>query len=314
MWLHVPSACLQEEAGSTLDSGWRSTMLAQSVTWKETHKPSAFWLKKCAKDALMMRLSGQMSAPSTANRGVERWIASLVDSPANQAAPPVSERGQMTADGSGLTSDDSYRRSCRQLSSSRTSEDCYRLIKGKHSAACFKTWPTWGTMRHGVLFERPTPEHLIKEHASSSWPTATANSMTGAGSSGRDGGLNIQTAADKWATPTAHNAKGLGQPGQKDLVRDIRGWHTPRSSDSKGDSKSRRQEKWQLREQGVAWLTPSANEDAAGTVNGQMQKMLSHQARAMSGETSTRPTIRRLNPRFVEWLMGWPRGWLETHN
>jgi|TARA_Y100000296_G_scaffold11733_1_gene13583 hypothetical protein len=64
------------------------------------------------------------------------------------------------------------------------------------------------------------------------------------------------------------------------------------------------------------WLTPSANEDAAGTLAGNMQNMLSHQvqAQAQSGEISSPnvPTLhRRLNPKFVEWLMGFPEGWLE---
>jgi len=64
------------------------------------------------------------------------------------------------------------------------------------------------------------------------------------------------------------------------------------------------------------WLTPSANEDAAGTLEGNMQNMLSHQAQqqAQSGEifSPDAPTLPlRLNPLFVEWMMGWPEGWLE---
>ena len=103
-------------------------------------------------------------------------------------------------------------------------------------------------------------------------------------------------------------------------------------------------------------MTPSANEDAAGTVDGKMQRMLTHQAkewptpasdsfRSRGGErkdemgldqqartfwatvypyshqapetpthgsesSQSTPTSRRqLNPRFVEWLMGWRPGW-----
>ena len=67
------------------------------------------------------------------------------------------------------------------------------------------------------------------------------------------------------------------------------------------------------------WLTPSANEDAAGTLAGNMQNMLSHQVQqqAQSGEifSPKDPTShRRLNPLFVEWMMGLPEGWLELHN
>jgi hypothetical protein len=62
------------------------------------------------------------------------------------------------------------------------------------------------------------------------------------------------------------------------------------------------------------WLTPSANEDAAGTVHGRMQKMLTHQAKdAAEGEGVGQGP---LNPVWVEWLMGLPLGWtdLELEN
>nr|WP_246195369.1 hypothetical protein [Paracoccus litorisediminis] len=42
----------------------------------------------------------------------------------------------------------------------------------------------------------------MSANASSSWPTATSVMTNGAGSSGRNGGMNLQTAADSWPTPT----------------------------------------------------------------------------------------------------------------
>ena len=45
------------------------------------------------------------------------------------------------------------------------------------------------------------------------------------------------------------------------------------------------------------WQTPSANEDAAGTING---NMLSHQVQVATGITSTNDTGQRLNPLFVD--------------
>jgi len=67
-----------------------------------------------------------------------------------------------------------------------------------------------------------------------------------------------------------------------------------------------------------------ANEDAAGLPGRRMQTMLSQQTRewvcrhghhvlttSIAGETCSPadPTSLRLNPRFVEWLMGFPPGW-----
>ena len=51
------------------------------------------------------------------------------------------------------------------------------------------------------------------------------------------------------------------------------------------------------------WPTPSANEDAAGTPNGKMQKMLGNHPDIRNSGSGT------LNPTLVEWLMGFPLGW-----
>jgi hypothetical protein len=73
-----------------------------------------------------------------------------------------------------------------------------------------------------------------------------------------------------------------------------------------------------LEEAAENWWTPTSNEDAVGTRNGKMQYMLSHQVQEIaqdgpmfSNEDPTLRQRRRLNPKFVEWLMGWQEGWLE---
>jgi hypothetical protein len=58
------------------------------------------------------------------------------------------------------------------------------------------------------------------------------------------------------------------------------------------------------------WLTPSASEDAAGTPNGKMQKMLGNDPR-IRGTTPEEWGRGTLNPSWVEWLMGWPLGWTD---
>ena len=71
----------------------------------------------------------------------------------------------------------------------------------------------------------------------------------------------------------------------------------------------------QMIAQAAGWLTPSANEDPAGTEKGNMQIMLSHQALLTGSEANgtTAATASsagfRLNPRFSLWLMGYPQEW-----
>ncbi len=89
----------------------------------------------------------------------------------------------------------------------------------------------------------------------SGWPTPHLNSSTGPGAEGREGGLNIQTAAQlaSWNTPRATDGSN-GGPNQA-------GGAVPADAALAG------------------WLTPSANEDAAGNWGAKMQPMLGSQAK-----------------------------------
>ena len=53
------------------------------------------------------------------------------------------------------------------------------------------------------------------------------------------------------------------------------------------------------------WPTPSASEHKAGLPGDKMQKMLGNHPEVRNSGTGT------LNPTWVEWLMGYPKGWTE---
>ena len=40
-----------------------------------------------------------------------------------------------------------------------------RDIFGSDSTSSLATWPQWGELRDGVLFEHPTPEHLTADRS-----------------------------------------------------------------------------------------------------------------------------------------------------
>jgi hypothetical protein len=53
------------------------------------------------------------------------------------------------------------------------------------------------------------------------------------------------------------------------------------------------------------WPTPSASEHKAGQPGDKMQKMLGNHPEVRNSGTGT------LNPTWVEWLMGYPKGWTD---
>lgn len=61
------------------------------------------------------------------------------------------------------------------------------------------------------------------------------------------------------------------------------------------------------------WPTPTANEDAAGTPNGKMQRQLGNHP-DIRGNTPEEWKRGQLNPNWVEWLMGYPVGYTDLNS
>lgn len=106
--------------------------------------------------------------------------------------------------------------------------------------------------------------------------------------------MAAQGAATLWPTPTSRDFR----------YGDAARWENPERSRNLNDAAL-----WANK---ALWLTPSANEDAAGTPKGKMQRMLTHQAKETASYGSHAPmeSIGQLSPGFVFWLMGFPPAYL----
>ena len=294
-WLYLP-----EVGDSNSDSPLLSENITdQSPTLKGKQRPLQSWQRTWNEGGWIRLLSGMTLQPSQAMSLAHSWITSTLsqqDSHASRGQSQDNAKEPMTNDGSGLSSSDWFAKYDHEASSWRTSQVSFMEELNTFS----ETWPRSGSMRNGQVFEHQTLAHPIGGNESSSWPTVTTQEVphenvelteTGRRKT-KDGtnshSLNLQDRAAMWQTPATFQGKSRRQANQTERNEPL------------------------LLGQAENWLTPSANEDAAGTVDGKMQNMLSHQAQVKIGVTSQNDSGQRLNPLFVEWLMGWPEGWLET--
>ena len=143
------------------------------------------------------------------------------------------------------------------------------------------------------------------------WPTPHKNCSTGAGSQGRDGGLNLQTAI-KFPTPRSTDGShgGPNQRGSKGdhaLPGAVFHFPTPSVACATGGQTSRGgKRKGELLLAGFAkkFPTPDANayksgERGTGTGGGAQ----------LSNQNVAPGAIGQLNPDWTEWLIGWPVCW-----
>ena len=189
----------------------------------------------------------------------------------------------------------------------------------------------------------PTPRSAESEHsgrnvpakegqqtglteAANLWPTP--RTVTGGGESGErkrelgrtaSGGGDLQAAAAMWPTPTSEDGESTGHrpsthtSGATTLTAASRSWATPRSSDvgPRGGTTG-----FGLRNEVAAWATPSAqmwrseNPDQSPDHAPPLSRQVLRITQPGPASSPSDPTSRRrLNPAFVEWLMGWPEAW-----
>lgn len=151
-------------------------------------------------------------------------------------------------------------------------------------------------------------------------------------------GANLNRDAVSWATPRANDAEKRGNvthsPNMPDLVGQSQSWPTPRGTDGTkgGPNQAGSKGDLMLPSTAVQWPTPAArdgknpnSEEHCTTTGGgkkHMNQLTNFVAHSSLPALQTQPgpesssngpsTPRRLNPIFVEWLMGWPSQWTKA--
>jgi len=318
-------------------------MLWLSLSGKPTRRPVSWrgWLKR----PWLRLLSGTTSTPSTVARGVEQWIASLVALRARTSPSQGSKPGSTeSARDSSTSRSESPTRPTRPSSRGRTSAAQLELF-----LPSMPSLPATATSEQPSAFELLTWEPLTVADASSFWPTAVVSdsesSARGTTTTGvSHPGTSLTDAMREWATPNASLHNYLEEPASYEersarlvaegtrplgvnLGQQAQTWSTPTARNIHGASNTATREGSPDLQTQATWPTPAARDSKGANGPEHLAKERGHHDQLpnavalwsghqdptteQGGLESSPPThtSRRLNPAFVEWLMGWPAGW-----
>ena len=303
-WLYVPGLAASN-SDSTLPNP--DTALWVGLSGKHVRRPRSWrgWLTR----PWVTLLSGTTLPPSTADAGADAWISSLRASRASRSASPGSSEESPTNATSGRPSPGSlaaYALSGYCSKTSRVWQQPSLLMDEAPSKPSTTTFAEWVTRSRGTSSQRQRWGRRIFANDSSSWPTPNTPSggPNSESTATHTGGMDLEGAVALWPTPRAEDSEATGaHRGTPDTLNAAAGlWATPAARATKGacspgaltrrDGKSR----MDLLDNQAVYFQPFRPAASTPSDGGR-------------SSASTPALPRRLNPDFVEWLMGWPIGW-----
>ncbi len=185
-----------------------------------------------------------------------------------------------------------------------------------------QTWPTPRASSNENRTTKPPPSTLTGKHGrllageAAMWQTPSVVDITGGHTSrsgDRKGEPMLGGQARNWKTPMAGDMRGRayqrdrGMKGRErpTLVGEARSWATPKSRDWKGGQGQTERHSPDPDKEAVSFLpSPPAPATPGGPES----------SKHTPGSPPPSRSRKRLNPFFVEWLMGFPPGWsIPTH-
>jgi len=210
-----------------------------------------------------------------------------VDTHANHSPQQAKEKEQTTHDTSGLGLEMPLAHYDQPTQSWRTSEDIslwgdYKLLE---------SLPKSGMTQSGVLYPQPVWVRPIDETELLLWPTPTAH-PDNSNLKGKFKNPTLGDAVRMW--PTARASAAMADSGDA-IIRNLK---------SKG-YKSKLEQATQI------WPTPTASDHRRRGPNSKQQSL----PEVIATITNTwQPGSGKLNPMWVEWLMGFPIGWTDLED
>lgn len=287
MWLHLPltcSPCAADWGASTWDYDALSAMLARFATWSGKSRAAKSWKRACVSNPLMQRRSTRTLPPSTAERGVESWIASLQESRAKETPSPANESSKRTRETSGPQLGESFAKWDRKSSCLKTSTaSLFQEMEPLPPSFGFsESFPRTGSMRNGSFYRRPPLELRSDASGFFCWPAAV-----GAVSNDGESPETWQARAD--ALKAKHiNGNGAGTP----LAIMVQQFHWPAMDANTATYSNGHHGFMNLREAADLWcnpMTPNGGRMGARTEEGRegQERHLEHQSATWAAPDAT---------------------------
>lgn len=164
----------QAMEGLTLDLNELSEMSEQSLMWRSKPSQSATWLRRWKTDLLTQHLYGRILKPSLGNSLVEEWISSVEASLVNHSVPQEEEKEMKTQDTCGPISQKGFNSleslplfSWKTLkeSSVQNSKEIIGQIQRTHLFCSMysESWKDWITKQRRAYSQRVKLVHHTKE-------------------------------------------------------------------------------------------------------------------------------------------------------
>ena len=255
-----------------------------------------YWLKRFKKGDYVQHLSGLTLSPSMHDRFVESWTESQEASHVSHFQAPENEKDKKTQGTYGQASQTLFDFADPDGSSSKTCQDWLPL----GCVTSCKTWDKWVIERRGIYSVRKKLARHTKGNECSSWqnyPTPTSRDWKGK-----------QANEYKDERGEENNMKFASLPGVVDKISKSN-WATPQGRDHlSAESK----EKWEARaklqaEKGVNLHLP-LNTQCQHIMEEQHNGLRDQEKSNTSGKNQGSP---KLNPSWVEQLMGLSTGWTD---
>ena len=210
-WLFSQALVAEYSEANSLDG-------APCALWSGTPTPQACsWLGKTT-DAYRLSRSGMMFKPLTDAHGEAVLMSFLEAFPAKIFPQPEKAQGSM---GSAAECGPTWPASLAKFDPASSSWRTHQCLLFEDSTECLETFPRWGSMRDGELWELTTPEHLTSENESGLWPTPQMVDYKGTTS-----GSKFQQRQAQFATWTnGEHVSGTIYP-HPDFYDALMGWPT----------------------------------------------------------------------------------------